>query len=130
MPAGRPTDYRPEYCEQVLAWGNEGKSVTWMAAQLDVNRDTIYEWERVHPEFSDALSRARLKCQAWWEDQGQTGLMSPAFNGSVWAKNMGARFKDDWSDAKKVELTGKDGGAVQSALTIEFVDAGTVSEQA
>ena len=111
--AGRPTDYDPSYCDQVIEWGAQGKSITWMAAQLDISRDTIYEWERVHPDFSDALKRARTKCQSWWEDQGQNGMSTPMFNGGVWAKNMGARFKDDWSDSKKVELTGANGGPLE-----------------
>lgn len=125
----RPTDYRPEYCDQVIAWGEEGKSYTWMAAALDVSRECIYEWARVHPEFSDALTRARAKAQALWEDMGQTGINSPMFNGSVWAKSMAARFPDDWRENKGVELTGAGGGPVQTAMTIEFVDAGSVPKQ-
>lgn len=77
-----------------------------MASQLGVVRETVYEWERVHPEFSDALTRARQNCQAWWEDQGQTGMVTPGFNAAVWTKNVSARFKDDWGDSKKVELAG------------------------
>lgn len=114
----RPTLYNPDYCELVVAWGAEGKSITWMAARLDVSRDTIYEWEGVHPEFSDALTRARAKCQAWWEDKGQDGITSPMFNGSVWAKNMGARFKGDWSDKSSVELTGANGGPIKSESSV------------
>ena len=126
----RPTDYRPEYCDQVIAWGEEGKSVTWMAAKLDVSRECVYEWSRVHPEFSDALTRARAKAQAVWEDMGQNGITSPMFNGSVWAKSMAARFPEDWRENKGVELTGAGGGPVQTAMTIEFVDAGSVPKQA
>lgn len=126
----RPTDYRPEYCDQVIAWGEEGKSVTWMAAKLDVSRECVYEWARVHPEFSDALTRARAKAQAMWEDMGQDGIKSPMFNGSVWAKSMAARFPEDWRENKGVELTGAGGGPVQTAMTIEFVDAGSVPKQA
>ena len=124
----RPTEYDPSYCEQVIAWGTEGKSVTWMAAHLGVCKQTLHNWAQVHPEFFDAFTRARLLCQAWWEDQGQAGMYAPGFNGSVWAKNMGARFKEDWSDSKQVELTGANGGPVATHMTIEFVDAGSVSE--
>lgn len=112
MSGGRPSDYKPEYCDQIVEWGAEGKSIVWMASRLDVVRDTIYEWARVHPEFSDALMRARHNCQAWWEDQGQAGLAMPGFNGSVWAKNMGSRFKDDWSDKSSLEVSGPNGGPV------------------
>jgi hypothetical protein len=132
MAGGRPTEYKEDYCSKVLEWGSIGKSLTWMAAELDVSRDTVYEWAKVHPEFSDALTRARQRCQAWWEDQGQDGIKSPMFNGGVWAKNMGARFKADWGDTKSVEVSGKDGAPIQtenktaldlSSLTVEQLRA-------
>ena len=109
MPAGRPSSYDPSYCEQVVEWGQSGKSATWMAAQLGVHRDTLYEWAKVHDDFSDAFMRARHLAQAWWEDQGQSGLFIPGFNGSVWAKNMGARFKDEWGESSKIDHTSSDG---------------------
>ena len=124
----RPTDYDPSYCEQVIAWGSEGKSVTWMAAQLDVSKQTVHNWAAAHPEFLDALMRAKTKAQAFWEDLGQSGMYTPAFNASVYTKSMAARFPDDWRDNNKVELTGANGGPVATHMTIEFVDAGSVSE--
>jgi hypothetical protein len=127
--AGRPTEYDPAFCDLVVEWGASGKSLTWMAAELDVSRECVYEWARTHAEFSDALTRARAKSQKWWEDAGQTAMMLPGFNGSVWAKSMAARFPADWRENKGVELTGAGGGPVQTALTIEFVDAGSVPKQ-
>lgn len=110
MPAGRPTDYRPEYCEAVIEFGARGKSLAWMAAELDVVRDTIHEWMKVHPEFSDAMARARLKSQAWWEDFGQDNTMLPpgagTFNAAAWGKSVSARFPDDWRE--KVAIGGAD----------------------
>lgn len=117
--AGRPTLYDPDYCDMVVAWGREGKSLTWMAAQLDVSRECIYEWGRVHPEFSDALTRARVQAQAWWEDQGQTGMASNMFNGSVWAKNMSCRFQEDWRDKNETAITGAGGGAIKTETTLD-----------
>lgn len=119
----RPTEYDPAYCEQVLGWGAQGKSITWMAAQLDVSRECIYEWMRVHPEFSDAISRAKAKAQAWWEDKGETGMVAPGFNAGIWTKSMAARFPDDWREKSETALTGAGGGAIQQALTVEFVKA-------
>ena len=104
---GRPTLYKPEYCQDVIEWGKQGKSLAWMAATLDVSRECIYEWMRVHPDFSDSMTRARLHSQKWWEDFGQDNLIMPhqsgTFNGTVWQKNMAARFADDWRE--KTETT-------------------------
>ena len=116
MPAGRPTDYRPEYCDAVIEYGARGKSLAWMAAELDISRDTLSEWRNVHPEFSAAITRAVLKSQAWWEDFGQTNtLLAPGagtFNSAVWIKNVASRFKHDWRDDKSVELSGSIGASL------------------
>jgi hypothetical protein len=102
----RPTDYNPDFCEQVIEFGRQGKSLTWMASEIDVHKDTIYEWMKVYPEFSDAMTRARQLSQRWWEDKGQDGMLAPGFNASIWSRSMAARFPEDWRENKGVELSG------------------------
>lgn len=116
----RPTDYDPGYCDAVVGWGEQGKSITWMAAQLDVSRECIYEWMRVHPEFSDAISRAKARAQAWWEDKGEAGMVTPGFNAGIWTKSMAARFPEDWREKSETALTGANGGPIET-LKVEFV---------
>lgn len=118
---GRPTDYRPEYCERVLELGQEGKSHAQMAAALGVSRMSLYRWAEAHPEFRDAITHARDLAQAWWEDKGQDGLVMPGFNSSLWAKSVSARFPDDYTERQKRELTGANGGPVEQVHRIERV---------
>lgn len=56
---GRPTDYRPEYCEMVIEAMASGVSLTAFAGMLRVSKDTVYEWMTRHSEFSDAVSRGK-----------------------------------------------------------------------
>lgn len=100
---GRPTTYKEEYCDLVIEWGKQGKSRTWIAAQLDTTRETLDDWQKANPSFSDALLRAKIYEQAFWEDQGQTGMVSDKFNSAVWAKNMSCRFRSDWTEKQTVE---------------------------
>lgn len=118
----RPTEYKQEFCERVIEYGKQGKSVAWMAAELGVSKDSLYEWAKVREEFSDAFTRARLESQRWWEDAGQAGMLTPGFGASVWSRSMAARFPEDWREAKGVELTGKNGGPMESVTRIELVD--------
>lgn len=97
---GHPTDYRPIYCECVVEWGKLGKSRAWIAAELNVTRMTIWNWEQRNPEFLYAMQLSREHAQRWWEDAGQAGMTTQGFNGSVYSRSMSARFPDDWRETK------------------------------
>lgn len=122
---GRPTEYRPEMCEQVIEWGRQGKSKTWIAAELGVCKRTVQVWEEKHPDFVAALSRAATLSQQWWEDAGQTGMVSDKFNNGVWTKSMSCRFPDDWRDTSRQEQTGPDGGPIKQEVSHTGIDAFT-----
>ena len=64
---GRPTDYRPEYCDAVIAAMSDGLSLAAFAGLIGQGRDTVYKWIRAHSEFSDAVSRARAARVLWLE---------------------------------------------------------------
>ncbi len=115
---GRPTDYRPEYVERLPGMFAEGQSIVEIAVELGVCRDTIYEWAKVYPDFSDALTRGREISQAWWEKKGRKNLFdtetydgntkqskSRKFNDRLWSKNVSCRFRKDWTDKTEVDLT-------------------------
>ena len=115
---GRPSGYRDEFCEIIEDMGREGKSVAQMAARLDVSKETVYQWVKAHPEFSDAFTRARTFSQAWWEAKGQDAIGDRNFNANLYKLSLAARFRDDYTERK--EITGADGGPVQlQALTID-----------
>lgn len=81
MAAGRPTLYKDEYCDLILdLTENYGLSVYELAMRLKVNVDTLYEWEKHHPEFSEAFTRARDNSLAWSFKVGRQNLESRNFN--------------------------------------------------
>ena len=70
MPAGRPTDYRPEMVEKVRQYFSDfepfetvdGKRVANpppmkidIAKKLGVSRDAVWDWEKKHEEFGNAI---------------------------------------------------------------------------
>jgi len=130
MAGGRPSDYRPEYCEQVIELGRLGLSVAQMASRLDTSKQTLLRWVEANPEFRAAMEVARSHSQAWWEEMGQANLIMPmgsgSFQGSVWSRSMAARFPDDWRENKGVELTGKDGADLN--LSVVFVEPAPKAE--
>lgn len=124
MPAGRPSKYQPEFCAEVEALGKQGKSQEQIAACLDVDPATLRYWSEANPEFSLALTRAKMFEQAWWEDVGQSALFADKFQSAVWSKSMSSRFKDKYTEKLKQENTGPDGGPMQHVMgvTVTIVD--------
>ena len=111
-PGGRPTKYRPEYCETVIEVGSRGGWLCEMAEACDVVRSQMDVWAEAHPEFSEALTRAKQKAQAWFEEKGREGLTAERFNSSLWAKQMSARHRDEYTDRK--ELSGPGGAPIRT----------------
>lgn len=107
MPAGRPSLYKAEYCEQVIELGKEGKSPAQIASKLEVDRQTLANWGEKHPEFFAAITRAKVEEQNWWEQKAQENLGNREFNAPVWKTSMQARFRDDYTERR--EHTGAEG---------------------
>lgn len=104
---GRPSSYRPEFCERVIELGKEGKGPAEIASALDVDRTTMLGWARDHEEFQTALTRAKTEEQAWWENTGRNALNAQRFQPQVWVKSMQARFRHDYTE--RLEQSGPDG---------------------
>lgn len=99
-PVGRPSKYKPEYAAQIVEFCKQGYSLTAAADELAVDRSTLNEWARQHPEFSVAMSRARAAACRWYEERlrertdGQ-GTPKAAIFG---VQNLG---RDDWRESEK-----------------------------
>lgn len=103
-PGGRPTKYNSAYCQTVILMMTEGASMVEIAAEIGVNKTTLYEWEKAHEEFSNALKKGRAFSEAWWVREGRTNLKDRNFNHVLWYMNMKNRF--GWKDKQEVEHTG------------------------
>ncbi len=121
---GRPTDYKPALCEQVIKLGALGKSKTQIAARLGVVRQTLENWQAVHAEFLDAMTRAGELAMAWWEEQGQDGVWAGSqFNSSAWSRSMAARFPDHYREVSRHELSGPGGRPMLINSTMSQAEA-------
>lgn len=60
----RPTKYQPEYAEQALKLCRLGATDKELADFFQVNEDTVNEWKKVHPEFSESLKEGKLLADA------------------------------------------------------------------
>ena len=129
MPRGRPTKYKPEYCEEIEKffnvepyydkpiehYGKDGE-VKWedfkrvanklptfkgFAQHIGVNTDTIVEWEKKYKDFSVAYTRAKEHQKYFLIENGLNGCYNPAFAIFV-CKNI-----TDMKDKQEVDHSGE-----------------------
>jgi hypothetical protein len=112
---GRPSSYRPEFRQRVIELMCEGRSLDGCAALLGVHPDTLWEWQRTRPEFSEAVRAGRAGATTFWENR----LLDVAQGGSgnaqaiQWALRNRSRAASGWHhDAQRVEHSGPDGAPV------------------
>ena len=124
-PVGRPSLYKPEYCEEVIALGKIGKSVEAIGAILGVGTKTLYNWRDQHEEFLHAMDMAKEFELQWWEDIAQTHMIenkeSDKINATIWSRSMAARFPKKYREQVKQEITGADGAPLLAGIQVTFV---------
>lgn len=137
----RPTDYKPEYAEQARKLCLLGFTDIDMADFFGVNVSTITRWKKRFPEFCASIKDGKQVADAnvadslykraigieykekKLKDDGQKTIQEvtvkyiPPDTGAAafWLKN---RQPDMWRDRRQTEVTGADGGPIETlALT-------------
>jgi hypothetical protein len=101
---GRPTKYPKDACKRIIEYGKQGMCMAEMASEFEVTRETLYEWARVHEDFSDSLTCAQELSEGYWARQVREGLKMPPsdFQGAANLKYMAQRFRG-WSEKAHVD---------------------------
>tara|TARA_R100001594_G_scaffold18177_1_gene36328 strand:+ start:9579 stop:10511 length:933 start_codon:yes stop_codon:yes gene_type:complete len=99
---GRPTDYTPRTVESLLRFVAAGLPLERAAAASGINADTLYDWKKKHPDFSESLAHAESQyanlCHITINEQIVGG------DGHLALKTLQSRFSKDYSTSKKVEM--------------------------
>ena len=68
---GRPTDYRPEYCQQLIDHMRKGGSFEAFGAVVHKATQTLYDWTKAFPEFLEAKKIGLNYSLKFYEDLGK-----------------------------------------------------------
>ena len=121
-PVGRPTLYRRELCDQIIAAMGEGLSADAAAAKIGISVRSLYHWQHEHPEFLQAIYEGRIRALLWWEERALA--MAHGKPGSAQIVSLGLRNRSraasGWVDTNKVELSGPNGSPMQHEVGPSF----------
>lgn len=129
---GRPTNYKPEYCEMVVEHMSQGKSLASFAASIGTHRQVLYEWQSANREFHDACKHAQEMSLQWFEDFAQkatTGrLFDPEYEGKFDKYNpnmlqflMSRRFRDYNQQQQQTIAIDQDSNAIKISYDPEKI---------
>lgn len=133
--AGRPSLYKDEYREQARKLCLLGSTDVELADFFEVSEDTIHEWKKAHPEFSESVKKGKAQADADVADRlyqramgyehaevdirvvdhqivktNITKIYAPDPTAAIfWLKN---RQRAKWRDKMETELTGANGASL------------------
>jgi len=89
-----------------------------------VNQDTLYEWDKVHPDFSEAKKIGFERSRLTWEKIGLDLAKTGTGNATAFIFNMKNRFKKEWRDKVENGFTNEDGEDISPIQIIQIPDNG------
>lgn len=142
--AGRPTKYEDKFAEQAAKLCALGATDIELADFFEVDVSTIYRWKSLHQQFCEAIKTAKevaderversLYARATGYEHDEVDLrviegqvvQTPIRKfyppdttaGIFWLKN---RRSQQWRDKVEQEISGPNGGAIPTKITIELI---------
>jgi len=152
IPVARPSKYKPEFAQQAAKLCALGATDAQLADFFRVSVSTVNLWKSQHPEFSESIKVPKAQAddrveqslyrRAMGYEHDETDIRvvaggivetpirkhyPPDTTAAIfWLKN---RRPSEWREKVENVVTGADGGPVQYAMTVEFVDAGAVPRE-
>lgn len=141
-PGGRPSKYRKEYCQEIIKFFDRDlvetrekqiitkdgvqtvveevpcrlPTIEAFATYLGVTKKTLWQWEQEHPEFLHAVERAKAMAQDILVQNALARRYAEGF-----AKFVGMNYMD-MRDKSTQELTGRDGGPIETRKITDLTD--------
>ena len=112
-PVGRPTEYKPEYCNLVVTHMGDGNTFRSFGPVVGVSHQCLYEWIDKHPEFGDAKKVAEDHCEWYWLKLGKAAASGQIENFNATAFVWLTKNILKWRDRSEVAHTGSDGGPIK-----------------
>lgn len=111
------TKYNPSMCETVIELGKTGASQKIMYSTLGISKTTADRWKKEKPEFAEAMDRAVVESQAWWEREALANLNNRTYNTRLFEVVTRAQFPADYKERMEIKQD------IKADVAIDFTGA-------
>lgn len=116
---GRPTKYTPDRVKRILEAIKLGVAYIDAASYAGVGLATFNEWRDRYPEFAGAVEEAAGQAVVANMAKIQKAATEGSWQASAWI--LERRHPDRYGRTTRTELTGPDGGPVQTQASVVIV---------
>jgi hypothetical protein len=108
---GRPRleqTMNPEWYNIIIEAGKNGKHITQFLLELGISWEGHGALLKRNKRYSEAFNKYNILCEQWWFNKAHEAISSGEsnkFNQRLWSQIMSNKFKDNWRDEKKVDIT-------------------------
>lgn len=92
-PVGRPTKYHDDYPAQAYKLALLGATDKEIADFFEINQDTIYEWQKQYPKFSESIRDGKVKADSLVAQKLYDKAVGPE-----WIEEQAFKVKKKWYD--------------------------------
>ena len=91
--SGAQTKYEKKiHIQKLLNLFSTGANISSFCAEVEICRDTFYEWVKKHKDFREAFKIAEQLALEWFESEALRRMDDPSFNLALWSLIMKNRF--------------------------------------
>ena len=139
--AGRPTLYKDEYPDLAFKYCLLGATDKELADFFEVSEDTVHEWKKVYPKFSESIKAGKERADAeiaqslYQRAKGYShdDVNISNYQGDITITPITKHYPPDtkaatywlnnrqrirWRDKTDVEVSGKDGEAIKTEASL------------
>jgi hypothetical protein len=98
----------PEWYSIIVEAGREGKHITDFLITLGISWEGHYALLKRNKKYSEAFKQYEKLCEQWWFNKAHEAMesgQSNKFNQRLWSIIMSNKFKENWRDERKLDIT-------------------------
>jgi len=105
LKVGRPTKYKPEFCQLAIDLLSEGHSLYALASECNVSFETLMNWQNEHPEFLESIKIGKAKSAHWWENRVKEFAITGVGNATAIIFGLKNRARKTWQDKQEMDVS-------------------------